>query len=82
MSKSLEMEALEIFEDSIISTKHKNAYEILEKAVKRQEPLYSYNNGDNIDRQPSMYTTVYNCDNCLKYVDIGDIYCKHCGQKL
>lgn len=74
MSKSLEMEALEIFEDSIISTKHKNAYEILEKAVKRNEPMKVYYQDYESDGQ---------CPNCDYFMNYNEHnYCPNCGQKL
>jgi len=59
------------------------AYQIRNTPMKvliLDEPLYSIDNGDNIDKQPSMTIKVKRCPNCNHIVD--NHYCSDCGQKL
>ena len=52
------------------------------KPIENEEDFMSYDNGDNIDNQPSMRIKVCRCPKCNNVVGKSINFCHNCGQKL
>jgi rubrerythrin len=53
------------------------------KIIRSKEPFYSYDHGDNIDKQPSITHIVFRCPKCDKVLRVNiDHHCPQCGQRL
>ena len=52
------------------------------KPTYEEHDYMTYDNGDNIDNQPSMTIQVYKCPSCKQTVGSQFNYCDNCGQCL